>query len=176
MFSLKKTLVAATALAAVAFGSVAMAQEDPGPAAYSAALKDKRVILVPMAMGFDLAQGWAAYLKKEVEGFGGVFETRDPNWSIDARTRLPIVSRMPRNGGEAEIVQDDHNTVTDTGAITGDAEHLLLVGDVERRRGLVGEHRRGLLRERARHRHPLLLPPGKFARHSCGVLLHAYEL
>ena len=84
MFSLKKTLVAATALAAVAFGSVAVAQEDPGPAAYAAALKDKRVILVPMAMGFDLAQGWAAYLKKEVEAFGGVFETRDPNWSIEA--------------------------------------------------------------------------------------------
>ncbi len=37
-----------------------------------------------MAMGFDLAQGWAAYLKREVEGWGGVFETRDPNWSIEA--------------------------------------------------------------------------------------------
>ena len=44
----------------------------------------KRVILVPMAMGFDLAQGWAAYLKREVEGWGGVFETRDPNWSVEA--------------------------------------------------------------------------------------------
>jgi ribose transport system substrate-binding protein len=40
--------------------------------------------MVPMAMGFDLAQGWAAYIKKEVEGFGGVFETRDPNWSAEA--------------------------------------------------------------------------------------------
>ena len=38
----------------------AMAQEDPGPAAYESALKGKRVVLVPMAMGFDLAQGWAA--------------------------------------------------------------------------------------------------------------------
>src|SRR6476620_2485434 len=44
----------------------------------------KRVALVPMAMGFDLAQGWAAYLKREVEGWGGTFETRDPNWSIEA--------------------------------------------------------------------------------------------
>ncbi|WP_374377501.1 sugar ABC transporter substrate-binding protein [Dongia sp.] len=84
MFKLTKTFIAATALAAVSFSSVALAQEDPGPAAYAAALKDKRVILVPMAMGFDLAQGWAAYLKKEVEAFGGVFETRDPNWSIEA--------------------------------------------------------------------------------------------
>ncbi|WP_374651141.1 sugar ABC transporter substrate-binding protein [Dongia sp.] len=84
MIGLKKTLIAATALLTMAVGSVAQAQEDPGPAAYAAALKDKRVILVPMAMGFDLAQGWAAYLKKEVEAFGGVFETRDPNWSIEA--------------------------------------------------------------------------------------------
>ena len=62
----------------------AAAAEDPGPAAYSQALKGKRVLLVPMALGFDLAQGWAHYLKREVEGFGGVFETRDPNWSVDA--------------------------------------------------------------------------------------------
>ena len=40
--------------------------------------------MVPMAMGFDLAQGWAHFLKKEVDGFGGKFETRDPNWSIEA--------------------------------------------------------------------------------------------
>ncbi len=50
-------------------------------------MKGKRVVLVPMAMGFDLAQGWAAYLKREVEGWGGVFETRDPNWSIEAGAR-----------------------------------------------------------------------------------------
>jgi ribose transport system substrate-binding protein len=84
MIRFKKTLVAATAVMALAFAGVATAQEDPGPATYSAALKDKRVVMVPMAMGFDLAQGWAAYLKKEIEGFGGVFETRDPNWSIEA--------------------------------------------------------------------------------------------
>ncbi|MBK8160703.1 MAG: sugar ABC transporter substrate-binding protein [Rhodospirillaceae bacterium] len=84
MISLKNTLAAAAAAVTLTFSGVALAQEDPGPAAYSAALKDKRVILVPMAMGFDLAQGWAAYIKKEVEGFGGVFETRDPNWSIEA--------------------------------------------------------------------------------------------
>ncbi|TIV87436.1 MAG: sugar ABC transporter substrate-binding protein, partial [Mesorhizobium sp.] len=40
--------------------------------------------LVPLAMGFDLAQGWAHYLKKEVEAWGGTFETRDPNWVVDA--------------------------------------------------------------------------------------------
>lgn len=62
----------------------ARAAEDPGPAAYSSALKGKRVLLVPMAMGFDLAQGWAASIKTEVEAFGGIFETRDPNFNVDA--------------------------------------------------------------------------------------------
>jgi len=79
-----KTLLAAAAFAAVLTAPVVQAAEDPGPAAYSAALKGKRVMLVPMAMGFDLAQGWAHYIKKEVDSFGGVFETRDPNWAVEA--------------------------------------------------------------------------------------------
>ncbi|MDY0884330.1 sugar ABC transporter substrate-binding protein [Dongia soli] len=84
MFGITKSIAAAAMVAALALTSTAHAQEDPGPATYDAALKGKRVILVPMAMGFDLAQGWAAYIKREVEGFGGVFETRDPNWSAEA--------------------------------------------------------------------------------------------
>ncbi|MDH6265419.1 ribose transport system substrate-binding protein [Rhizobium sp. SG_E_25_P2] len=60
------------------------AADDPSPAIYAEAMKGKRVMLVPMAMGFDLAQGWAAILKREVDAFGGVFETRDPNWSVEA--------------------------------------------------------------------------------------------
>ncbi|EEW25583.1 sugar ABC transporter substrate-binding protein [Rhodobacter ferrooxidans] len=79
---LLKTMVSAIALAA-ALMTPAMA-EDPGPAAYSAALTGKKVVLVPLAMGFDLAQGWSAILKREVEAFGGSFETRDPNWSTEA--------------------------------------------------------------------------------------------
>jgi ribose transport system substrate-binding protein len=81
---LKRILAAAATLALIAASSPASADDDPGPAAYAAALTGKRVALVPMAMGFDLAQGWAAYLKREVEGWGGTFETRDPNWSIEA--------------------------------------------------------------------------------------------
>jgi ribose transport system substrate-binding protein len=57
--------IATAALAALAMigvstmGSVANAQQDPGPGAYDSAMKGKKVVLVPMAMGFDLAQGWA---------------------------------------------------------------------------------------------------------------------
>jgi ribose transport system substrate-binding protein len=82
---LKKMLaaVALTMPGALAANATAKAQDDPGPAAYAEALKGKRVALVPMAV-FDLSQGWAAYLKREVEGWGGTFETRDPNWDTAA--------------------------------------------------------------------------------------------
>lgn len=84
---LKTVMAAAAALTMAAFTTATQAEElaqDPGPAAYAKAMNGKRVMLVPLAMGFDLAQGWSHYLKKEVEGWGGVFETRDPNWSVDA--------------------------------------------------------------------------------------------
>ena len=92
------SLAGAALLAAAAWSNPAAAQEDPGPAAYSAAMKDKRVVLIPMAMGFDLAQGWAAYLKREVEGWGGVFETRDPNWSTEAAAQAitEVISSDPK--------------------------------------------------------------------------------
>src|SRR5690349_22735341 len=74
------------------------AQDDPGPAAYAAALKDKRVVLVPMAMGFDLAQGWNAFLKREVTAWGGVYDSRDPNWVTDAGTQAltDLVNSEPK--------------------------------------------------------------------------------
>ncbi|RVD46699.1 sugar ABC transporter substrate-binding protein, partial [Mesorhizobium sp. M8A.F.Ca.ET.023.02.2.1] len=81
---IRTLMAAATALAVTAFVAPTFAADDPGPAAYAQALKGKRVMLVPLAMGFDLAQGWAHYLKKEVEAWGGTFETRDPNWVVDA--------------------------------------------------------------------------------------------
>jgi ribose transport system substrate-binding protein len=94
-----RTAAAAFALLAVlAIGSVAKAQQDPGPAAYDKALKGKRVVLIPMAMGFDLAQGWVYYLKREVSGFGGTFETRDPNWVVDAGAQAitEVISSDPK--------------------------------------------------------------------------------
>jgi ribose transport system substrate-binding protein len=75
------TLAVASVTAVVAFPAQAA---DPAPAEYNKAMNGKRVLLVPMAMGFDLAQGWAAILKREVGAFGGTFETRDPNWSVEA--------------------------------------------------------------------------------------------
>lgn len=94
-----RTLAVVAGLATLVIGgTAAMAQEDPGPAAYAKALKGKRVVLIPLAMGFDLAQGWAYYLKKEVEGFGGVFETRDPNWNTEAGAQAitELISSDPK--------------------------------------------------------------------------------
>ena len=81
-----KTLLAATATLTISCAAMVPAANaaDPAPEIYAKALQGKRVMLVPMAMGFDLAQGWAAILKREVDAFGGIFETRDPNWSVEA--------------------------------------------------------------------------------------------
>jgi ribose transport system substrate-binding protein len=98
MRTLTRTLASAAAL--LLFGGVTVvAQEDQrGPAAYEQALKGKRAVMIPMAMGFDLAQGWAHYIKKEVEGFGGIFETRDPNWSVEAGAQAitELISSDPK--------------------------------------------------------------------------------
>lgn len=88
-----KTLLTA---GAVLFGALhpAFALEDPAPKAYAEALKGKRIMLVPMAMGFDLAQGWEAYLKREIDAFGGVLETqtRTGRWR---RAPRPSPRRFP---------------------------------------------------------------------------------
>jgi ribose transport system substrate-binding protein len=81
---LLKGLLATAVLLAGALGTLPASAQGPGPEAYRKALEGKRIILVPMAMGFDLAQGWTAILKREIDAFGGVFETRDPNWSVEA--------------------------------------------------------------------------------------------
>ncbi len=98
MVSWKGMLAGLAGLAMLGLAGSALAQEDAGPGAYSQALKGKRVVLIPMAMGFDLAQGWTHYIKKEVEGFGGVFETRDPNWSVEAGAQAitELISADPK--------------------------------------------------------------------------------
>jgi ribose transport system substrate-binding protein len=83
--TLMRTLLAATvAASSTIFVALPASAMDAAPAEYAKALAGKRVLLVPMAMGFDLAQGWAAILQREVNAFGGTFETRDPNWSVEA--------------------------------------------------------------------------------------------
>ena len=52
---------------------------------------------VPVAMGFDLTEGWAAGLKEALEPLGVTFEIRDPNWSTDAGAQAitSLISEKP---------------------------------------------------------------------------------
>lgn len=85
-----KTVLMGMALAAgmLAVGQPAMADDkgldEPFRADYYKALDGKVVAYVPVAMGFDLAQGWLAGVKKELEPLGMKIEVRDPNWSTNA--------------------------------------------------------------------------------------------
>ncbi|HWJ73892.1 MAG TPA: sugar ABC transporter substrate-binding protein [Kaistia sp.] len=90
------------ALAAVCLATAVHAEEkgldnhvkrDP----YYEGLKGKKVVFVPLAMGFDLTEGWAAIMRKQAADLGYSFEIRDPNWSTDAGTRAitSIIAEKP---------------------------------------------------------------------------------
>ncbi|SFN53897.1 ribose transport system substrate-binding protein [Cohaesibacter marisflavi] len=102
-----KTLMAATAaltISSAALVTQVAAAGDPAPQIYAKAMEGKRIMLVPMAMGFDLAQGWAAILKREVDAFGGIFETRDPNWSVEAGAQAITEAIASENKPDVLIV------------------------------------------------------------------------
>jgi ABC-type sugar transport system substrate-binding protein len=79
-----RTTMIAAALAFGAGGALAQGIDDPTREPYYSSFKDKRVAYVPIAMGFDLTEGWAAGLKQALEPLGVKFDIRDPNWSTDA--------------------------------------------------------------------------------------------
>jgi len=85
-----KTLTLATVMVAAGL-SWSYAQdkglENPRATAFNASLKDKKVVFVPLSMGFDLTEGWAAQMRKQADRMGYSFEIRDPAWSTDAGTK-----------------------------------------------------------------------------------------
>jgi len=83
--------LAATLLAAglsLAAATAAHAQgkglDEPFRDGYKKALAGKTVGFIPVAMGFDLAEGWAAGLKQQLEPSGMKVVVRDPNWNTNA--------------------------------------------------------------------------------------------
>lgn len=64
--------------------AIAQGIDDPARASHYAAFKGKRVVFVPIAMGFDLTEGWAAGIRSALEPLGVKFDIRDPNWNTDA--------------------------------------------------------------------------------------------
>jgi ribose transport system substrate-binding protein len=94
-------LTAITALAGVSVGQAAFAQgkgiDEPFRASYKSTLAGKTVVFVPVAMGFDLAQGWFEGLKKELEPLGVKVTSRDPNWNTNAGAQAvtTLISEKP---------------------------------------------------------------------------------
>src|SRR4051812_25346119 len=55
--------------------------DDPSREATYQALAGKRVAFVPLGMGLDLTEAWAAGMKRQADELGYKFDIRDPNWS-----------------------------------------------------------------------------------------------
>ena len=72
----------------LAAASAAFAQgkglDEPFREGYKKALAGKTVGYIPVAMGFDLTQGWFDGLKKDLEPSGMKVVVRDPNWNTNA--------------------------------------------------------------------------------------------
>jgi len=85
-----RTLAAAllTAGLSLAAANAAFAQgkglDEPFRDGYKKALAGKTVGFIPVAMGFDLAEGWYAGLKSQLEPSGMKVVVRDPNWNTNA--------------------------------------------------------------------------------------------
>lgn len=81
-----KPLLLAATCAATSLTAPALAQgiDDPARAPFYDSISGRRVAYVPVAMGFDLTEGWAAGLRAALEPLGVQFEIRDPNWNTDA--------------------------------------------------------------------------------------------
>jgi ribose transport system substrate-binding protein len=94
-----KTMLLGIGLIAAA-ASPALAQkglDEPSQAAFKAALAGKTVAFVPVAMNFDLTEGWFAALKRELEPYGVKVVVRDPNWSTNAGAQAvtTLISEKP---------------------------------------------------------------------------------
>ncbi|MBZ0162853.1 MAG: sugar ABC transporter substrate-binding protein [Notoacmeibacter sp.] len=61
--------------------------DNPRRDPYYNAMKDKKVVFVPITMGWDLTEGWAAVLRKQSKNLGYELDIRDPAGSTDAGTR-----------------------------------------------------------------------------------------
>ena len=71
--------------------------DEPFQGAFKEALAGKTVAYVPVAMNFDLTEGWFAGLKKELEPYGVKVIVRDPNWSTNAGAQAvtTLISEKP---------------------------------------------------------------------------------
>src|SRR6516165_7706954 len=85
------------ALLAPSLSARAQGLEEPFREPYLKALQGKVVAYLPVAMSFDLAQGWLAGLKRELEPLGVKIVVRDPNLSTNAGAQAltNLISEKP---------------------------------------------------------------------------------
>jgi len=100
-YGTSRRVLASAALAAALIGSAlpvrAQGLEEPFREPYLKALQGKVVAYLPVAMSFDLAQGWLAGIKRELEPLGVKIVVRDPNWSTNAGAQAltNLISEKP---------------------------------------------------------------------------------
>jgi ribose transport system substrate-binding protein len=86
-----KTKLAIAACVALIGVGAAQAQdkglENPRSTGFHKTLAGKKVVFLPLSMGFDLTEGWAAQMRKQAARLNYSFEIRDPAWSTDAGAR-----------------------------------------------------------------------------------------
>lgn len=94
---LSALLVSALSMLGIAPALAQDGIDDPTRAPYYEVFSGKRVAYVPVAMGFDLTEGWAAGLKEALEPLGVTVDIRDPNWSTDAGAQAitSLISEKP---------------------------------------------------------------------------------
>jgi ribose transport system substrate-binding protein len=94
-----KCLIGAAALSAFATLPAAAQKglDEPFQASFKQALAGKTVAYIPVAMNFDLTEGWFAGVKKELEPYGMKVIVRDPNWSTNAGAQAltTLISEKP---------------------------------------------------------------------------------
>lgn len=92
-----RTALLAAAVALSATATFAQGISDPTRDPYYSSFEGKRVAYVPVAMGFDLTEGWAAGLREALEPLGVKFDIRDPSWNTDAGAQAitSLISEKP---------------------------------------------------------------------------------
>lgn len=77
--------------------AMAAGVDDTARLDYYKALKGKKIAFVPVGMGADLTEGWAASIKDMAGRVGMEFTIRDPNWSAEAGAQAitSLISQKP---------------------------------------------------------------------------------
>lgn len=85
-----------SALAPAAFAADAP-YDDGMSASYAKALAGKKVAFVPLAMSFDIAEGWVAGMQKQADDHGYQLIIRDPNWNTSggAQAITQLIAEKP---------------------------------------------------------------------------------